>query len=149
MDHIVQGTIESIKNACHVTVIKCVSVATLVLAGIAFGPVDKLVIVGIGMLIIIDFITALIREKKLGKKIESKKAVKTALKLGVYGLLVSAGYITESVINLNVINLPIAETISGFIAITELVSILENVGQMGYIIPKKLLNLLEDYTNKK
>lgn len=149
MEHIMNGTIESLKSMCQITFAKCVAALGLVIANIAFGSIDGTVIVGIGMLIIIDFITALIRELKLGKPIESKKTIKTAIKMVVYGLLVSAGYITEATIGLNAIDLPIAEIISAFIAITELVSILENVGQMGYVVPQKLLNVLQDYTKKK
>lgn len=143
MNHFLSGTIESIKSACQITVAKCVGVLTIVILNVTFGKVDAAVVTGIGMLIVIDFITALIREKKLKRKIESRKAIKTAIKLAFYGLLVSAGYITESVISMNVINLPIAEIVNGFLAITELISILENAEQMGIPVPTNLLSALK------
>lgn len=40
-------------------------------------------------------------------------------------------------------------TMVGFIAVTEFISILENMGRMGFVIPKKLLNQLQDFQSQK
>lgn len=139
----------SLTEACHFTVLKCVSVATIILANMFFGDVDGAVLLGVGVLTVMDFITAIMREYKLGRKIESRKIVKTAVKLFVYGLMISASFITEAVVGIKAFNMPITEIMSTFIAVTELVSILENVGDMGYVVPKKLLGALKDFTDKK
>ena len=149
MNHMILSTSEAIRSACTFTTAKCVGAIMIILANMTFGDVDGAILIGIGMLCLFDFLTALIRDKKGKVKITSRKAIKTPLKIAVYALMVSAGYVTESVIGLNAINLPIAETIAAFIAVTELISILENVGRMGYVIPRKLLNFLEDYAKTK
>jgi len=98
------------------------------------------------ILITLDLLTAIMREYKLGHEIESRKAVKTAFKLAVYGLLVSSAHLTESILpGTTYLN----EAIISFLAITELISILENVGDMGYAIPKKALNKLRSLRDEK
>jgi phage-related holin len=63
--------------------------------------------------------------------------------------MISASYITESVIGIQAFDVLITEIMATFIAVTELVSILENVGDLGYIIPKKLLGRLKDFRDAK
>lgn len=142
-------TYEAIVSACSITTLKCLSVFLVVSAQVVFGDVDSAVIMGVGALTVMDFITAIMREYKLGKQIESRKVVKTAVKLFVYGLMISASYITEAVIGIKAFNLPVTEIMATFIAVTELVSILENIGDMGYVIPKKLLGRLKDFSDSK
>jgi len=45
--------------------------------------------------------------------------------------------------------LPIDETVIAFLSITELISIMENMANMGYVVPKKLLKQLRDYRDNK
>lgn len=149
MDNLIFTISDSVQKACHVTISKCVAAGGIVFASLAFGETNAVIFTGIMMLCFIDFVTAIVRDKKAGVAIESRKAIRTAIKIAIYGLLVSAGYITESIIGAHFITVPIASTICGFIAVTELISIMENVGRMGYVIPKKLLNLLEDYVKTK
>jgi len=130
-------------------VVKCVSILFVILANISFGGVDAVVLVGVGMLTMMDMMSALMREYKLGRSIESKKLIKTAVKLTVYGMMVSAAYITESVIMIKGVTIPIVQIVATVISITEFVSILENAGAMGYAIPQKLLNQLRSYTDKQ
>lgn len=97
-----------------------------------------------GMLLILvmfDFITALMAQYKMGKTIESKKALKTVSKIVVYALLVSGTFLTEKIIPGTTF---LDNMVISFLAITELISIIENIGHMGYAVPKKLLNRLED-----
>lgn len=145
----ISSTIDAVNNACTITVAKCAVAILVIFANITFGDVDAAILVGVGALTIMDFVTAIMREYKLGRKIESRKVMKTAVKLFVYGLMISASYVTESVIGIKAFNLPVTEVMATFIAVTELVSILENVGDMGFVIPKKLLGSLKEYTEKK
>jgi phage-related holin len=138
----------SVVNACTSDILlKCISVFFVIAANIAFGGVEKILLVGVGMLTIFDLFTALIREFHLGRSIKSSKLIKTPVKLTVYGIMISASYITESVIMVKGITLPVTQIIATVIAITEFVSILENAGDMGYAIPKKLLNRLKSISD--
>lgn len=149
MDDYVSTVSKTVVEVCQITAAKCVATISFIIANIAFGRVDIAVLIGVLVLTIFDFITALAREYKAASPITSRKAIRTPLKMVVYAIMVSAGYVTESVIGMHKINLPIAETIAGFIAVTELISVLENVGKMGYVIPAKLLNMLVEYTGKQ
>ncbi len=147
LENLVQTSALAVQRACEISIAKCVAAGTIVVASITLGDGNAIIFVGIMMLCFIDFVTAIARDKKLNRVISSQKAVRTPIKIAVYAMLVSAGFITQSIIGISF--LPIASIISGFIAVTELISVLENVGQMGYVIPKKLLNMLKDYENKQ
>lgn len=112
------------------------------LFGFLFGFNNHTIIYGLFVLICIDFITGVASAKQLGHRIESRSAVKTAYKIAVYGLLMSSGHITETI-------LPgmtyIEQAVTSFLALTELISILENVGKMGFAIPQRLLNQLQKW----
>lgn len=99
------------------------------------------------LLIIFDFITGVYANKKRGKIISSRKIFRSALKTTIYFVLISAGHLTEKAMG-EVLPL-IDETTIGFLAVTELISIIENVGDMGYAVPKKLLNRLKEFRDKK
>lgn len=144
-----ETTYYAVSNACTITTLKCISVILYIVTKIAFGDVDGAILIGVGMLTIMDFITAIMREYKLKHPIQSRKIVKTAVKLFVYGIMISSSYITEVVIGIKAFNVPITEIMAIFIAVTELVSILENVGDMGYVVPKKLLGRLKDFRDTK
>lgn len=112
-----------------------------------FDSVYKDAMVAILILMVFDAVTAIAAQKKLGHPISSAKIFRSATKVAVYFLLISAARLSEVATN-GV--LPILdETVMGFLAVTELVSILENVGHMGYAVPKKLLNQLEKYRDDK
>lgn len=128
--------------------VKCASALGILVAQFSFAGVESATLVAIGFLIIADFITAIIAEKINKAKITSRKMSKSAVKATVYALMVATGSFTEIVIGAG-INLPITETIAGFIAATELISILENVGHAGYIVPKRLLNALKEFRDDK
>lgn len=82
---------------------------------------------------------------KPGEEIKSAKIFRTALKIGIYGTLVSAAHLTETTIGANFIPLnAIDETMLAFLGLTELISIMENSGRMGFQMPHLLLNKLRD-----
>lgn len=93
------------------------------------------------MLIIVDFFTAFFAAKKSGEEIKSSKIFRTPLKILIYFMLVSVAHLMEVVSPLLSI---LDETMMGFLALTELISILENTGRMGFAVPKKLLNKLQE-----
>lgn len=124
------------------------------LVGLVLGIIsflyDKIYIdamVAILLLIIFDFITGIAAQKKNGHPILSTKVFRTCKKIVVYFLLISAGYLAETATQRI---LPILdETVMAFLGVTELISILENVGKMGYAIPQKLLNQLNKFKDEK
>ena len=101
-----------------------------------------------GMLVVLiafDLISAVMAAHKTGLAIESRKMLKTTVKLIVYALMVSGAHLTESIVP----GITFLDTAAiSFLAITELISIIENVGKMGYAIPNKLLNKLSEIRDK-
>lgn len=98
-------------------------------------------------LIIMDWITAIFAARKTKEKITSAKVFRTPLKMAIYFMLISSGRIAE-------FSLPAAvsyldDTILAFLALTELISILENTGKIGYAVPKKLLEKLHGWRDDK
>lgn len=123
-------------------------VSSLVIGGYAFlfGFQNTETVCGIVALVVFDLLTGMIAARRNGQKIESKKAWKTAVKLAAYGMLLSASYVTTKII-------PdvgfIFTVMAAFLALTELISVLENTGKMGYSIPNKLLGQLEHIRDDK
>lgn len=98
------------------------------------------------VLIIVDFFTATLAAKKTGEEIKSSRIFRTPIKILVYFMLVSVAHLMETVTPVLSI---LDETMMSFLALTELISILENTGRMGYAIPQKLLNKLHELRNEK
>lgn len=101
-------------------------------------------------LISMDFLASLYAIKrtgldKRGGKISSATALGSAIKTALYFLLISAGFVAEKTIPVNFID----DTIIAFLAVTELISIMENVGRAGYAIPNKLLDALKIFRDAK
>jgi len=111
--------------------------------GVFLFGVDHVVIMkALVAVVIIDFITGLMS----AKTITSKEAVRSAYKLAMYGLLVAAGHLTEVIVPGTTY---LEEIVTSFLAVTELISILENIGKMGYAIPNKLLKRLQEFRDSQ
>lgn len=96
-------------------------------------------------LVTFDMFTGVAAAKKTGVPIESRNVCKSAFKLGVYGLLVSSGHLTDVALGIPPTWFNLESAMIGFLAATELISILENVGRMGFAVPQRILNQLEDF----
>lgn len=106
-----------------------------------FNPLKTELYLAVAALITFDFITALIAVLKNNEKITSAKCSRTILKMVVYGILVSAATITDRfVIDQGQL---FADLMLGFIAITEFISIIENVSKAGVETPSNLLKKLK------
>lgn len=105
------------------------------------------VMVALAVLIFFDMVTGIWASKISGEEIKSSKVCRTAFKLAVYGLLVSSGHLTDLVVGLPPGWIGAETAMLGFLAATELVSVLENSGRMGFGVPRKLLNQLHKYTD--
>ena len=128
-------------SLCALSVSKFIASGAFVLFAFLFGCALKPVIIGLVALMIIDLLTGIGSSFARGEAIESRRMLKSATKLVVYGLFLSAGHITSGIV-------PeagfIDTAVASFLALTEFVSIIENIGKMGFAIPQKLLNQLSD-----
>lgn len=144
MDHIqtvYYQTKEVLVSLLGYITFKSVITALLVVANTLFGQENYDLVLFLGILIIFDLITGMIAAVSQGQQIESRKAFKTATKTFVYLLFFSSAYLTHKIV-------PYSDFIStgvlSFLAITELLSVMENMSKMGYSLPQKLLNQIKD-----
>lgn len=139
------NTLEIITKTCQDIILKCVGVLAVYIYSFSFGDISYDVLSAVLVLTTFDFLTAIFAARKTKTEITSRRVFRTAWKILVYFMMISAGHLTEVVIGANLF---IDEAISSFVAITELVSIIENVAKMGYAIPQKLLHKLEELRDK-
>ena len=102
-------------------------------------------VVAVIMLMTIDTCLGVAAVVYEGEAITSRKFSRVLHKGIVYMLSIAAGHFLD-------ITMPYAlaqSTMLGFIAVTEFISILENIGRMGFKTPKKLLNQLKDFQSQK
>jgi len=107
-----------------------------------FGPKDSMLLV-IAALVAIDTFTGVWKAAKAGK-LSSRGISRVMAKLVVYFIFMATGALVDKA-------LPIAFALTmmwSFIAITEALSILENVSQLGFPVPTILVKMLLDLKNK-
>lgn len=112
-----------------------------------FDTQHEQAIIAILGLITIDFITGIYAAKVSGDEIKSAKVMRSAIKVFIYLLLISAARLLEVAGSLEIVHAD--EIILGFLAATELVSVIENIGKMGFAVPKKMLNKLRDFRDSE
>lgn len=97
-------------------------------------------------LIIVDFITGAYVAYKNNIPFNSKRIGHTVSKFFIYNLVILSAFFLE----VNIVNeVPFLKVIAGFIAITEIKSILENYNQIYGVNPfKALSNLIKNSTFK-
>ena len=106
-----------------------------------FGNLYNEGLIAIAMLMIFDTILGIMAVYREGDAITSRGFSRVVVKGFVYFSAISAGYFADLTIPFNVIQ----ATMISFVGITEFISILENIGRLGYQTPKKLLNQLKAY----
>jgi phage-related holin len=135
---------EIITSTMELTTAK-IATSVLVALSFFFGDLHTQAILGVLMLMIFDTILGLMATRYEGNAITSRKFSRVVQKGIVYFLGISAGYFADQTIGWQLIQ----SVMIGFIGVTEFISILENMGRMGYQTPKKLLNQLQDFQSKK
>lgn len=110
-----------------------------------FGNFHTQGIIAVLMLMIFDTILGMMATFSEGKAITSRKFSRIVQKGIVYMMGISAGYFADLTIGWQIVQ----ATMVAFIGVTEFISILENMGRMGYETPKKLLNQLKDFKSQK
>lgn len=145
-----RGLIETTINTCKAIIdyayLKCAGAVGILTYSFFFGDIEETIITSVVVLTIFDMMTGLMASIKSGKSIESRRLFTTAVKIFVYLMLISAGHLTENAVGMDI---RADEVITFVIALTEIISILENASRMGYAIPKKLLNQLKDFKSQK
>ena len=126
--------------------IKIPSAYIIVSLDYIFGKENHQEILMLSILIIIDLFTAIFAEYKSKNPIESRKILKTATKFVIYYLMIAGSHLTEAILPGSTF---IDNAVICFLATTELISILENIGKSGYAIPQKLLNKLDELKYKQ
>ena len=142
----ISNTGNYIFEACNHIAIKCISVVGAIIVDFHFGNISPSLLSALFMLILFDFITGIWSSQQSGKAIKSSKIFRTAWKFVLYFMAVSAGYFAELVIG---VDLFIAKTIMIFLALTELISIFENIEVGGYPMPTYLVSKLKELVKKK
>ncbi|MFC5046968.1 phage holin family protein [Aquimarina hainanensis] len=104
------------------------------------SPVNA-VMITIVFLIVVDFITGSYASYKSKVPISSERIGNTISKFFIYNLVILASYFMEEHI---VDEIPFLKIIAGFIALTEIKSIMENFNKIYGVNPfKALINLLK------
>lgn len=106
-----------------------------------FGEIHQFSILAVLVLLVLDTILGTMASKYNNEPITSKRFARAVHKSFVYFSTISASYFTDVAIK-SIGIAPFEPVVIGFIAVTEFISILENVGRMGYPVPRKLLNQL-------
>lgn len=141
--------IEHIRNILaslgHFFDLKLCGAAMIGLYSFFFGADLKLAMLSLIALMVFDLLTGTAVAWMKGN-VSSRAAVKTPFKFGIYLMLVSAAHLTDVAV---FHGLYLEQTMIAFLALTELISIIENAGRAGFAIPKKLLSRLEMIRDSK
>jgi len=133
-----------ISTVAEVTALKLIATGAIIFSFL-FGDFHDQAILAILMLMIFDTILGVMATYHEGKPITSRKFSRVVQKGIVYFMAISAGYFADLTIGWHIIQ----ATMIAFIGVTEFISILENMGRLGYETPKKLLNHLKDFQSQK
>jgi toxin secretion/phage lysis holin len=112
-----------------------------------YGMDNNISMLSLLILIIFDFSSAIAAAYTSGEEIKSAKVLRTAVKIVVYFGLIAAAHMAES--GLPLLAGILDESTIGFLVATELISIMENAGKMGFKTPNIILNKLKEFTERK
>lgn len=129
----------------HAAELKALLAALLSVVTFFFDPLQQLALLALFVLILIDFFLGTAAARYTGDQIRSAKLVRTAIKFAVYFTLISAARVTEHALPFTFLD----ETVVGFLSATELLSILENTGRLGFAVPSRLVELLGQYVSQR
>lgn len=125
---------------------KAIAAGAFLILTFFFDPTHNAAYLALFILILADFVFGIAASRKSGEPVRSAKMRRTAIKLTVYFSLIGLANITEYTLPTYMHFLD--ESVLGFLAATELLSILENAGRLGFVVPKSLKKALGDYTKK-
>jgi toxin secretion/phage lysis holin len=112
-----------------------------------FGMNNNIALFSLLLLIIFDFISAVAAAYVTGEEIKSAKILRSAVKIVVYFGLVAGAHLAEN--GLPLFAGILDESTIGFLVATELISLMENAGKLGFKTPNVVLNRLKEFTDRK
>jgi phage-related holin len=136
--------IEIMQTTFEPTLLKLL-ISVILTFGFLFGELHTQGIIAVLMLVSFDTILGVMASWQEGQAITSRRFGRVVQKLCVYMIAISAGFFTDSTIGWHMVQ----STMIAFIAVTEFLSVMENMGRLGYETPKKLLNQLEGFRSQK
>lgn len=129
----------------HAAEIKWLAGLFVSISSFLFDPTQYVAMGAVFFLCLTDFFFGVAASRHGGEPIRSSKVVRTAIKIAVYFSLIAAARAAEHAIPFTFLD----TTVIGFLAATELLSILENTGRLGFAVPRKIVDLLGDYVSAK
>lgn len=138
---------ETFISVCQHVVVKCIAAGSLIVSEFFFDSVLAKSMIALFFLMIIDWVTGIFAARISGEVIKSSKILRTPIKIAIYFMLITTARLAEYSLP-DVIGY-LDETVIAFLALTELISNIENIGKMGYAIPRKLLAKLESLRDDK
>jgi toxin secretion/phage lysis holin len=133
-------------NALEPSFIKFVFAGAYVALSFVFDLGQGGALLALFLLVLIDFATGISAAKFLGEPIRSSKIKHTAIKMTAYFVVIAGAHLAEH--GLTKYLAIIDETVLAFFLLTELISLLENMGRLGVQTPQKLLNQLKNQQKK-
>lgn len=120
--------------------------ALLMSVALVFAPV-KATLITVMVLTVVDLISGIMASRKEGKKITSSGLKRTIIKTTVYELVIMLGFLTEQYMTGDAV--PVVKILAGFIGITELKSVMENLERISGMPMVRLLIEKLNQTDKK
>jgi toxin secretion/phage lysis holin len=136
---------EIVTTAAEPTVLKILTASLVSLTFFLFGDLHTQAITAVLMLVLLDTVFGVVSAYQNGIQITSRRFSRIVQKSIVYLLAISAGYFTDVTIGWHLVQ----STMIAFIGVTECISILEKMGQLGYATPQRLLNQLQEFKGNK
>ena len=149
IDHIISYTGETCAALASGFFAKCLGAVGILLLQFSFGTIGFKIITAVILLIIIDTITGIVGAFKQKEEISSKRFFDSVIKLVFFPMIIAAASIAQTAIGTDMLAIP--QLVAGYLAVHEFLSVIENFGKIGYIIPQKILNkeTLTNLINKK
>lgn len=138
IDHVIQYTQETCVSLAQGFFAKCLGAVGILLIQFSFGSIGFKILTAVILLIIIDTITGLVGAYKQKQEISSKRFFDSVVKLVFFPMIIAAASIAQTAIGIDMLALP--QLVAGYLAVHEFLSIIENFGKIGYVIPQKVLN---------
>lgn len=149
-DNTLVETIQYIKYtlvaALNPSVLKSIFASFFVVFSFLFDINQASSLLALFILILLDFVSGVSAARFNDQPIRSSKIKHTAIKITAYFAVIAGAHLVENGLS-NFLGI-LDETVTAFFLLTELISLLENVGKMGIDTPKKLINQITDYKNK-
>lgn len=127
--------------------LKTLGSVLFVIGSFLFAGLSTKALIGLVLLIVVDYVTAIAHAWRIGELISSKMSLKTPVKLLVYFIMIASGHMVEYGIPEPMQYLD--DTMLTFLLVTELISILKHFGNLGYKTPSKLINNLKEQIGEK